>query len=232
VSADDGFERAPDGIAPLVGYRIWQVEDENDEPLFLPLNHPSRDWKGATRGWVSASCWVGWFFVSPGGELAWNLPTTHRVPAEGCECGFYAMKELDAQLLHAATLAKHAADRAGKEEVFVLGRVELAGKVIEHELGYRAERARIVELIPLRDQQRTVEAIARRAGVAVGRPVRVPRVPIRHRVRLLRFAWAASKAMPPSPAQRKNSHVLLYILWGTWVAFRVWSVAHAGGGVP
>ena len=164
MSADDGFERAPDGIAPLVGYRIWQVEDENDEPLFLPLNHPSRDWKGATRGWVSASCWVGCFFVSPRGELAWNLPTTHRVPAEGCECGFYAMKELDTQLLHAATLAKHAADRAGKEEVFVLGRVELAGKVIEHELGYRARPHRRADPPPGSAADRRGDRPACRSG--------------------------------------------------------------------
>ena len=108
--------------------------------------HHSREWKGATRGWVSASCRVDSDepFVSPDGELAWGGPISHHVPSEGCFCGFYAMKQLDAQLLHAVTMAR-AADRSGMEEVFVLGRVELAGKAIEHELGYRAERARIVE---------------------------------------------------------------------------------------
>jgi hypothetical protein len=145
------------------------------------------------------------------------------------------MKELDAQLLHFAAMAAHTVGRSGMEEVFVLGRVELAGKVIEHELGYRAERARIVELIPLRDQQRTVEAIARRAGVAVGRPVRVRRPPIRDRIPLLRLAWTASKAMPPSPAspaQRRNHQAFLFLFWGSWLAFRVWSFAHEAGGVP
>jgi hypothetical protein len=235
MSAGEGFEQVPDGIVPLVGYRMWQVEAD-DEPLFLPLNHHSRDWDGATRGWVSASCWVGndGLVVSPDGELVWGDFSQHRVPDEGCSCGFYAMKELDAQLLHFATMAVHAAGPTGKDEVFVLGRVELAGKVIEHELGYRAERARIVELIPLRDQQRIVEAIARRAGVPVGRPVRVRRAPIRDRVRLLRFAWTASKATPPppaSPAQRRNHQVFVFILWGSWVAFRVWSLAHQAGGV-
>jgi hypothetical protein len=201
------------------------------------MTNSSRDWKGATRGWVSASCPVGSDepSVSPYGELTWGGAISHRVPGEGCFCGFYAMKEIDAQLLHAARMAVYGADRTGTEEVFVLGRVELAGKVIEHELGYRAERARIVELIPLRDQQRTVEAIARRAGVGLGRPIRVRRMPIRDRVRLFRFAWAVSKAMPPSPvsaAQRKNDRFVLFIIWGSYVAFRVWSIAHEAGGVP
>ena len=236
MSAGEGFDRAPDGIVPLVGYRMWQVKDEDDEPLFLPLNHHSRDWDGATQGWVSASCLVGndELVVSPDGELVWADPTQHRVPDEGCSCGFYAMKELDAQLLRTAGMAVQDARNNGTEEVFALGRVELAGKVIEHEIGYRAERARIVELIPLRDQQRTIEAIARRAGVGVGQPVGVPRLPFRDRVLFFRLAWAASKAMPPpppSPAQRRNKQILLMIFWGSWMTFRVWSLAHESGGV-
>jgi hypothetical protein len=237
MSAGEGFERAPDGIVPLVGYRMWLVRDEDEEPVFFPLSHPSPNWKGATRGWVSASCWVGSdeFLASLDDEFAWDGPNPHRAPGEGCSCGFYAMKELDGQLLHVAAMAAHGVDRTGTDEVSVLGRVELAGKVIEHELGYRAERARIVELIPLRGQKRTVEAIARRAGVAVGRPVRVRRTPIRDGVWRLRFAWAVSKATPSSstpPAQRRNHQVLLFISWGSLVVFRVWSFAHEAGGGP
>jgi hypothetical protein len=237
MSAGERFERAPDGIGPLIGYRMWQIEDEDDEPVFFPLSHPSRDWKGATRGWVSASCSVGsdQLNVSPDGELTWGGRIPHRVPGEGCTCGFYAMKELDAQLLYAATMAVRVADRTGMDEVFVLGRVELAGKVIEHDLGYRAERARIVELIPFRDQQRTVEAIARRAGVDVGQPIKLRRMPIRDRLRRLRFAWAASRAMAPSPAsptEQRNHRVLLFLFWAAWVAFRVWGLAHDAGAAP
>ena len=237
MSAGEGFERAPDGIVPLVGYRMWKVAYEEGEPVFLPLSHASPDWNGATRGWVSSTCWIGSdeFLASPDREPSWDGPIRHRAPGEGCSCGFYAMKELDGQLLRVAAAAAHGVDRIGTEDVAVLGRVELAGKVIEHELGYRAERARIVELIPLRGQQRTVEAVARRAGVGVGRPVRVRRAPIRDRMHRLRFAWALSKTMPPSPAspaQRRNHQVLLFILWGSWVVFRVWSFAHEAGGVP
>ena len=82
MSAGERFERAPDGIVPLVGYRMWQVEDEDDEPVFLPLMHHSREWKGATRGWVSASCRVDSDepFVSPDGELAWDGPISAPRP--------------------------------------------------------------------------------------------------------------------------------------------------------
>jgi hypothetical protein len=86
------------------------------------------------------------------------------------------MKELAPELLHSASLSNRMERASGSGVRFVLGRVELAGKVIEHERGYRAERARIVELIPLRGTERAVEALARRVGVGVARSVKVDRV--------------------------------------------------------
>jgi hypothetical protein len=47
----------------------------------------------------------------------------------------------------------------------VLGRVELAGKVIEHSLGYRAERARIAELISIEEDRRSAGELALRLGL-------------------------------------------------------------------
>lgn len=52
----------------------------------------------------------------------------HPRPEWGCNCGIYALKEREATT------------------GVVVGRVALAGIVIEHEHGYRSERARIVEL--------------------------------------------------------------------------------------
>jgi len=49
--------------------------------------------------------------------------------------------------------------------------VELAGKIIEHEWGYRAERARIVEFIPLAGTERSVMILAARLGVPIAEPV-------------------------------------------------------------
>jgi hypothetical protein len=47
----------------------------------------------------------------------------------------------------------------------VLGRVELAGKVIECSLGYRAERARIAELISIAGDRRSAAELALRLGL-------------------------------------------------------------------
>jgi hypothetical protein len=72
--------------------------------------------------------------------------------------------------------------------MIVLGRAELAGKVIEHEYGYRAERARIVQLIPIRGSQRLVRILALRLDVPVGRPI------------TLRWPNVA----PPAPARQRH----------------------------
>ncbi|HET6791336.1 MAG TPA: hypothetical protein VFI35_07090 [Actinomycetota bacterium] len=50
----------------------------------------------------------------------------------------------------------------------VFGRVELAGKVIEHETGYRAERARIAELIPTTTDGGSTLSLARRLELPLG----------------------------------------------------------------
>ena len=62
-------------------------------------------------------------------------------------------------------MAKHM-DRAGKVGIdqVVLGRVALSGKVIEHDFGYRAERARIAELIPFRGAERSVMVLRTTRG--------------------------------------------------------------------
>lgn len=67
-------------------------------------------------------------------------------PDEGCTCGFYALKSVD----DAAIMVSFRRPRTEVLEPHgvVLGRVELAGKVIEHDRGFRAERARVADLIP------------------------------------------------------------------------------------
>ena len=50
----------------------------------------------------------------------------------------------------------------------VVGRVELAGKVIEHDFGYRAERARVAEVFTVDGAADWAEAVAARYRVPVG----------------------------------------------------------------
>lgn len=64
----------------------------------------------------------------PSAVLVARCGSCSSLPGWGCSCGIYAAKSRD--LLGAG----------------IVGRVELEGMVIEHEHGYRAERARIIEL--------------------------------------------------------------------------------------
>jgi hypothetical protein len=83
-------------------------------------------------------------------------------PLEGCTCGLYAAKELEDVLALAETLG---------ETTAVVGRVELAGKVIEHDHGYRAELARVRDILPIEGQRARIEHIARRFGVPIGEEI-------------------------------------------------------------
>lgn len=151
---------APDLIEPIVGYRAWHYTTSDGVQLF-PLNAPAgllakSEWEDAWKAWVTSSC---------------PLPrdVTHLAPDEDCTCGFYALKSPeDVAEFTAAIIFQAAASRAEGGDGAVLGRVRLAGKVIEHETGYRAERARIAELIPTTTDAGTTLALASRLGLPVG----------------------------------------------------------------
>jgi hypothetical protein len=84
------------------------------------------------------------------------------------------MRELHPVVQDAARLHVWRHLGLGSASGLVMGRVELAGKVIEHEFGYRAERARIVELIPFKGTERSVMILSARVGLPVSEPVDMP----------------------------------------------------------
>jgi DNA-binding CsgD family transcriptional regulator len=154
--------RTPDGIEPLVGYRMWQYARRSGRGRLHSLNCSGRRWRfdscpweGAESSWVVASCTL-------------HDRPSHVAPAENCSCGFYAMKTLEG-------LFWEMLNWMSAEDGKVLGRIELAGKIIEHEHGYRAEKARIAELIPVQGTERDVMRLATRLGLPTGQPV-APRV--------------------------------------------------------
>jgi hypothetical protein len=131
---------APDLIEPLVGYRSWMYELLPDGVRLHSLAS-SRDaypWTGASRRWVTASC------------IAVPDDVEHAAPQEGCTCGFYSWKKQACLGDLRSCLSADGDLSVG----MVHGRVELAGKVIEHKGGYRAEQARIAELIAAPDDAR------------------------------------------------------------------------------
>src|SRR5215210_3507386 len=135
------WAQAPDLFEPIFGYRGWRYTTSDRGVQLFAVGHirgddcAKNDWEGAWSLWVTASC-------------PFVLEPTHVVPDEECTCGFYAMKSVDD--VAGFGMASDPADSLEGEGATgtVLGRVFLAGKVIEHAFGYRAERARIVELIP------------------------------------------------------------------------------------
>jgi len=163
---DDRWNRIPDGIDPIVGYRAWYYTIGQRGARLHPLIRRGSgvpagvsDWDGASWGWVTATC--------SRGAASW-----HVAPEENCTCGFYAMSTLPPVV--SACGFRTAEIGPGDTSGVVLGRVELAGKVIEHEWGYRAERARIVELIPFRGTQQSVMILAARLGLPISEPVDMP----------------------------------------------------------
>jgi hypothetical protein len=144
-------DRIPDGIEPLVGYRMWSATLEHRHASLHSLTCSEVEpcpWDRPPFTWATASCF---------------LEMGHAAPSEGCSCGIYALKSLPE-----LTTSMGWVPLVG---TVVLGRVELAGKIIEHDTGYRAERARIVELIPIEGQIRDVMLVANRVGLPISRAV-------------------------------------------------------------
>jgi len=155
------WAHAPDLIEPIVGYRGWRFTASGRGVQLFALGYvrgersAKNDWEGAGSSWVTASC-------------RGVLEPTHVVPDEDCTCGFYATKSADD--VAAFGMARDPADSLEGERATgtVLGRVLLAGKVIEHAFGYRAERARIAELIPTTADGGITRALAARLALPVG----------------------------------------------------------------
>jgi hypothetical protein len=168
--------RIPDGIEPIVGYRRWrytlglwqaQLQSLSPVPAALWRNEKS-SWEGNPSGWVTATCFL-------------DTDSGHVAPVEDCTCGLYAVKRLDELLLAPSprllriqepteqSIVQRRLAAAGVTAAgVVMGRVQLAGKVIEHEYGFRAERARIAEFLPVRGTEPTIIRLAAQLGLAVG----------------------------------------------------------------
>jgi hypothetical protein len=159
LNREDGSPlRIPDGIEPISAYRAWTFTMQGSQAKLHSLGGFGIDtespWDGAVSGWVVASCSIA---DHPGGA-----------PDELCTCGFYSVKTRPLLLLLLGVFADISDPEP--ESGVIFGRVELAGKVIEHDLGYRSERARIAEVIA-REGDQYVYRLATLLGVPIGDPL-------------------------------------------------------------
>jgi hypothetical protein len=136
-------EPAPDGIEPIVAYRVWLAAKN-----------------GRLHSLNASGCWVPWGWTVA--KCIWG----HAAPDERCSCGLYAARALEM----AKRIAAHCGDGA------VVGKVELAGRVIEHDAGFRAERARLVEVYPVQGSEDVAARVAQRFSVPLGEAIRMPPV--------------------------------------------------------
>jgi len=149
VGLDFSPER-PDGFEPIVAYRGWWLDTGLfGAPVLCSMSgQAAHVW---TRGWNRATC----------PRVDRGVPTPgHQAPAEGCSCGFYAVKDL---VQISPLLQMRASDRPR----VVMGIVELAGTIIEHDFGYRAERARITGIISRAKQDEEAVRAASEYAVSV-----------------------------------------------------------------
>ena len=106
----------PDYISPIVGYRVWIWGTLGLKSLCGQPWRPGQSQVARCK----ASAIVG------RGKATDDV---HDAPQANCTCGVYAVKTLD----HFRS--------AGYERFGIHGEVYLWGKVVEHELGYRAQFA-------------------------------------------------------------------------------------------
>jgi len=171
------WRRVPDASEPLAGYRMWTytLRPGRIQLHSLSCGGGMSCGADATCGWGRGKIGTTWATASC------RLGRHRRagVPAENCSCGFYAMRTLD-RLLEEAPLPFSFVipdlDPDADEDM-VLGRVELAGKVIEHEHGFRAEKARVAKLLPFEGAEPKVRRLASRMGVPMGPSVGLSSAP-------------------------------------------------------
>jgi len=109
--------RAPDYAEPLIGWRVWCVVETHAGLRLGSVIH-DRLWPLGAE--LVARC------LSDG---------DHHAPDEACSCGIHAAR--DPAAVRSYLRGRDEPGTIGR----VLGRVLLWGNVIEHEGGWRAERA-------------------------------------------------------------------------------------------
>jgi hypothetical protein len=170
-----GFDdRIPDAIEPITAFRVWRAD------LFMRLHSLNNEVQWQPDEWTVARCpWTG-----------------HRAPHEGCTCGLYAAKNFELAMAIAAGVLTTTSPGDSMPTTAIVGRVQLAGKVIEHARGYRAEHARVVEILPIEGRSRLTESVASRFGVPVGEEIPTSSLEaiIRRDRRRRRFALQRSRA--------------------------------------
>lgn len=143
IEPDYALETCAPEVGEIQAWRVWRLEDGLLHSLVAEqIWHPGEVVEGELEKWYDTGHWV------PGGVYAWK----HRQAALG-QASTYAFHEALGGLRYFVARKMSAPDTMLSQKeflpeprAFVIGRVKLWGNVIEHEKGFRAERARISAL--------------------------------------------------------------------------------------
>jgi hypothetical protein len=146
--------RAPDGISPVVGYRVYEVDRRSGELFSL-----RERFRWIPRGRTEARCR--------------GRHGSETIPYESCSCGLYAVKDLAALEQLEPFLWVVLPESSSKLELPrelengpLVARVLLWGKVIEAEDGYRAQYGCVDEVLPRSWQVTLAAKVAKVYGVS------------------------------------------------------------------
>ena len=116
-------EEAEKRTEPIVGWRVWNLDDD---PTYGPLLLPAGSGSGAwwPRHAEEARCTLFSLFRLGKGK-------NHEAPDPACSCGIYAARSLEI----------FERPRPAWPPPPVVGTVSLWGRVVEHEFGWRARFA-------------------------------------------------------------------------------------------
>jgi hypothetical protein len=113
--------------APIIGWRVWHVDDGPAGARLLSWSHPA-EWPARER--MEASC-------TPG-HASLRCRRRHAAPEPGHACGLYALHSRErAEALMDGLFALVPA--GCNHRAVALGRVSLWGRVIENTGGWRAQ---------------------------------------------------------------------------------------------
>ena len=152
--------------AEAIGWRAWTVGGTEKIPLLRSVTHRATYWH--PQHWTLATCGgqtvckqlkrkTGIDEIVAGTKTAQEvldeleaskpreLPAHSGIPGEHCSCGLYAAKTR-AQLVKLGYNREADGPAASELPPILIGEVGLAGKVIEGDQGWKAEKGRIRKL--------------------------------------------------------------------------------------
>jgi hypothetical protein len=141
---------------PLLGWRAWRVSEDGEDVVLRSMFKYETVWPG--RAPLVGKC------------LCQPHPSPHEAPGIGAgePCGIYAVK--DRETTRAWQSYVSSSPREARHFGVVIGRVQLWGRIVRHEHGYRAQFAYpgdlvVVELEPGVDGERVGETLRERYAV-------------------------------------------------------------------